>query len=170
MARFFHVSSVQNRDSIRAHGLDWTRMGAAPGIAGSPVPEDDGVYVTRTEFDAGFFVRMNNTGGPVDLWAIDGIDETRLITSGNGFEYLPARVPPDRLTLVQAAAEAPAATTATSSRGYSSTLTISFDDDTASAPDPVVAAGSVSAPDPVAGAGSVSAPGPVRAINPRASG
>jgi hypothetical protein len=21
-----------------------------------------------------FFVRMNNTGGPVDMWAVDGID------------------------------------------------------------------------------------------------
>lgn len=32
---FCHVSSVLNRGSIRAHGLDWTLMGAAPGIAGS---------------------------------------------------------------------------------------------------------------------------------------
>jgi hypothetical protein len=32
----YHVTSVRNRGSIRAHGLDWTRMGEAPGIAGSP--------------------------------------------------------------------------------------------------------------------------------------
>ena len=36
MTRLFHVSSALNRESILAHGLDWTRMGAAPGIAGSP--------------------------------------------------------------------------------------------------------------------------------------
>jgi len=42
MARLFHVSSVANRDSILAYGLDWTRMGAAPGIAGSLAPEADG--------------------------------------------------------------------------------------------------------------------------------
>ena len=29
MARLFHVISVANRASILAHGLDWTRMGAA---------------------------------------------------------------------------------------------------------------------------------------------
>jgi len=46
-----------NRESILAHGLDWTRMGAAPGIAGSPVPEDDGVFLCRDEFEAGFSCR-----------------------------------------------------------------------------------------------------------------
>lgn len=124
------MSSVANRDSIRAHGLDWTRMGAAPGIAGSPIPEEEGVFLTRTEFDASFFVRMNNTGGAVDVWAIDGIEETLLITSDHGFEYLPAPIPPERLTLVAAAAVAPPTTTVTSSRAYASTLTITLDDQT----------------------------------------
>jgi hypothetical protein len=38
----FHVSSAANRDSVLAHGLGWTRMGAAPVIAGSAAPEADG--------------------------------------------------------------------------------------------------------------------------------
>ncbi len=46
----FHVSSARNRDSIRAHGLDWRLMGAAPGIAGSPVAEQEGVFLSDSEF------------------------------------------------------------------------------------------------------------------------
>ncbi|MDT4976972.1 MAG: hypothetical protein QOG98_2730 [Pseudonocardiales bacterium] len=87
------------------HGLDWTRMGAARGIAGSGRPEEDGVFLSRSEFDVGYFVETNNTGGPVDVWAVDGIDEHLLATSGNGYEYYPAPVPPQQLTLVKQAAE-----------------------------------------------------------------
>jgi hypothetical protein len=36
MPALFHVTSELNRESIRTHGLDWSRMGAAHGIAGSP--------------------------------------------------------------------------------------------------------------------------------------
>jgi hypothetical protein len=32
---WYHATSSENRDSIRSHGLDWKRMGAARGIAGS---------------------------------------------------------------------------------------------------------------------------------------
>lgn len=64
MSRLFHVSAAANRDSILAHGLDWTRMGAAPGIAGSTAPEEDGVFLCADEFEVRFFTQMNNTGGP----------------------------------------------------------------------------------------------------------
>jgi len=37
--QMFHVTATANRESIRRHGLDWRRMGAAPGIAGSTRPE-----------------------------------------------------------------------------------------------------------------------------------
>jgi hypothetical protein len=99
MALLFHVTSAVNRESILVHGLDWTRMGAAPGIAGSPVPEEDGVFLCRDEFEAGFFVRMNNTGGPVDVWAVAGIDEQQLVTAGSGFRYFPARIPRGQISL-----------------------------------------------------------------------
>jgi hypothetical protein len=65
---FLHVSSVLNRASIAKHGLDWTRMGPAQGIAGSSRPEVDGIFICRGEDEARFFVRINNTGGPVDIW------------------------------------------------------------------------------------------------------
>ena len=83
----------RTRDSILAHGLDWTRMGAARGIAGSTAPEADGVFLCADEFEAGFFVQMNNTGGPVDIWAVTGIGEWQLIESGNGFQLLPGTDP-----------------------------------------------------------------------------
>ena len=105
MPRLFHVTSVQNRESIRAHGLDWTLMGAAPGIAGSGSPEAEGVFLCPSEFDAGFFVQINNTGGPVDVWAVDGIDEEELITTVNGFSYFPGRIPAHQITLLSLALE-----------------------------------------------------------------
>jgi hypothetical protein len=53
METWFHVSSAANRESILAHGLDWTKMRAARGIAGSTAPEADGVFLCRDEFEAG---------------------------------------------------------------------------------------------------------------------
>ncbi|HEV2634651.1 MAG TPA: hypothetical protein VGX23_05860 [Actinocrinis sp.] len=63
-SKFFHVSSVLNRESIAKHGLDWARMSAAPGIAGSRSPEAEGAFVCRGEDDVSFFLMINNTGGP----------------------------------------------------------------------------------------------------------
>lgn len=67
-APLFHVSSVANRRSIGAHGLDWTRMGAAPGIAGSRSPEVEGCFLAGEEDVDWFVLTINNTGGPVDVW------------------------------------------------------------------------------------------------------
>lgn len=105
MPRLFHVTSVLNRESIRAHGLDWTLMGAAPGIADSGSPEAEGVFLCPSECDAGFFMQINNTGGPVDVWAVDGIDEEELITTMNGFSYFPGRIPAHQITLLSRALE-----------------------------------------------------------------
>jgi hypothetical protein len=44
---------------------------------------------------------MNNTGGPVDVWGVDGVDEAKLVESPEGFLYLPEVVPPERLRLVR---------------------------------------------------------------------
>lgn len=90
-----------NRESIRAFGLDWTRMGAARGIAGSTCPEVDGIFLCTDEFTVDFFVRMNNSGGDVDVWQVDGIDRDELRDNGSGFEYLPAKISPDQVTLVR---------------------------------------------------------------------
>ncbi|MFJ9566349.1 hypothetical protein ACIRQQ_40735 [Streptomyces fuscichromogenes] len=100
-SHFLHVSSVLNRRSIARHGLDWTRMGAARGIAGSGRPEVEGIFVCRGEEEADFLLRLNNTGGPVDLWSVDDIDEGLLLDNGNGFVYLPGRIPAAQVRLVR---------------------------------------------------------------------
>jgi hypothetical protein len=76
-------------------------MGAARGIAGSTQPEADGIFLSTDDWDVDYFVRMNNTGGPVDVWQVDGVDSELMLDNGNGYFYLPGRIPADRLTLVQ---------------------------------------------------------------------
>ncbi|MGY2002025.1 hypothetical protein [Blastococcus sp. SYSU DS1024] len=97
----FHVTSSRNRASIRERGLDWRRMADAPGIAGSPVPEQEGCFLASDEWTADHFVAMNNTGGPVDVWAVEGVDPADLVTSGEGYDYVPGVIPPERLRLVR---------------------------------------------------------------------
>ena len=99
MPPLFHVSSAANRESIRSHGLDWTRMGAARGIAGSLTPEENGVFLCRDEFEARFFTDLNNTGGPVDVWVVTGVADSGLVTGGSGFCYFPAPISPAQVTL-----------------------------------------------------------------------
>jgi hypothetical protein len=98
---FHHVSSVRNRDSISRFGLDWTRMGAAPGIAGSRRPEVEGVFLCAERWDADWFVRLNNTGGPVDIWAVEGVESSRLRLSPEGFSYFPAKIDVRQLQLLE---------------------------------------------------------------------
>lgn len=97
----FHVTSSRNRGSIATHGLDWTRMAEASGIAGSREPEQEGCFVCRDEHEAEWFVRLNNTRGPVDVWAVGGVDLGELIESPEGYLYVPRRVPPECLRLVK---------------------------------------------------------------------
>jgi hypothetical protein len=97
----FHVTSSRNRESIRTHGLDYTRMGAAPGIAGSRSPEQKGTFLCFDEFERDWFVRMNNTGGPVDVWAVRAIDPSALVPSPEGHHFLPGTIAATRLVLVQ---------------------------------------------------------------------
>ena len=98
---WFHVTSVRNRDLIRRYGLDVSRMGVAPGIAGSLVPEQDGVFLAPDPETTDYFVEMNNTGGPVDVWEVRGIDPAELVTSQEGYEFLPSVVPRERLRLLR---------------------------------------------------------------------
>ncbi|GAQ68999.1 hypothetical protein T45_00719 [Streptomyces turgidiscabies] len=77
-------------------------MGAARGIAGSRRSEVEGVFVCRSEEEAEFFLQIiNNTGGPVDLWSVDGVDEELLLDNGNGFVYLPGRISAEQVSLVR---------------------------------------------------------------------
>jgi hypothetical protein len=74
-------------------------MADAPGIAGSERPEEEGSFVCMNEFEVSFFIRGNNTGGPVDVWAVEGVEEEELVTPPNGFQYVPRRIPPTQLSL-----------------------------------------------------------------------
>ena len=74
-------------------------MAFATGIAGSDKPEVDGIFLCPDEFTVDFFVRINNTGGPVDVWAVDHVQERELLESGSGFYYVARRVSSDDLTL-----------------------------------------------------------------------
>jgi hypothetical protein len=53
----FHVTSVRNRASILANGLDWKLMHGARGIAGSYSPEQEGCFLCHTDFEAKHRVR-----------------------------------------------------------------------------------------------------------------
>ena len=97
----FHVTSVRNRESIELNGLGWRLMGAAPGIAGSPRPEQEGCFLAPDEWTADYFVEINNTGGPVDVWAVEGIDASRMLESPEGYSYFPAPIPRQHLRLVR---------------------------------------------------------------------
>jgi hypothetical protein len=97
--RYFHVTSSLNRSSIQANGLDWRLMAAAPGIAGSRAPEQEGCFLCLDDHEADWFVSMNNTGGPVDVWAVDGISDD-LVQSPEGHYYIPRVVARQHLSLV----------------------------------------------------------------------
>jgi hypothetical protein len=64
-------------------------------------PEADGIFLSTEDWDVDYFVRMNNTGGPVDVWQIDGVDADQMLDNGNGYPYLPGRIPADRITWVE---------------------------------------------------------------------
>ncbi|MGV8875160.1 MAG: hypothetical protein ACOH2Q_21700 [Rhodococcus sp. (in: high G+C Gram-positive bacteria)] len=97
----YHVTSVLNRESIRRHGLDWRRMGAARGIAGSRRPEQEGCFLAASEWERDWFVGMNNTGGPVDVWEVRGVDDDDLQESPEYFYFLPGVIPISQIRLSQ---------------------------------------------------------------------
>jgi hypothetical protein len=101
VSEWFHVTSSLNRESIQAHGLDWRYMETAGGIAGSREPEQQGCFLCRGTSDVDWFIQMNNTGGPVDVWAVAGVDEASLRESPEGYLYETRPIPPSRLTLVR---------------------------------------------------------------------
>ena len=74
-------------------------MGAASGIAGSRTAEQEGCFLCLGEWEMEWFVKLNNTGGPVDVWAVDGVDPKALVESPEGHFYLPSVVAAERLTL-----------------------------------------------------------------------
>jgi hypothetical protein len=92
----FHVTAVANRESISRHGLDWHRMGAAPGIAGSAEPELAAVFVCDSREEADFFTAMARS--PSDVWAVRA-GGLWIENGPNGWQLITEPVGPDRLRL-----------------------------------------------------------------------
>lgn len=66
----FHATFADNRASIRAHGLDWTRF-VEMGIAGSRAPEAAGIFLCSDVESAKWFAEMGQRRGRnVDIWAV----------------------------------------------------------------------------------------------------
>jgi hypothetical protein len=97
----FHVTSSRNRESILTHGLDWSYMGAARGIAGSRQPEQEGCFLALDEREADWFIEMNNTGGAVDVWQVKNVDPEELIESPEGHFFFPGVIRRDQIALVR---------------------------------------------------------------------
>jgi hypothetical protein len=100
-------------------------MGAAHGIAGSIAPEQQGCFVCR-DVEVDWFVEMNNTGGPVDVWAISGVDENSLVQSPEGYEYVAASIPSGRLTLTRCDIEPVDKDATEASGGASGSISVIF--------------------------------------------
>jgi hypothetical protein len=110
---WFHTTLAENRESISDHGLDWRRM-TGSGIAGSPRPEADGVFLCVDIEGAEWFAEMGRRRGcAVDIWAV-ALDGTLLIgdpsASGGGDDcwmICPEPIPNWQLKLVRQAPLAP---------------------------------------------------------------
>ncbi|MBY6540328.1 hypothetical protein HQ325_16765 [Rhodococcus sp. BP-349] len=76
-------------------------MGAARGIAGSSRPEQQGCFLAASAHERDWFVQMNNTGGNVDVWEVQGIKYTDLVESPQGFYFYPGVIDASKLRLVQ---------------------------------------------------------------------
>jgi hypothetical protein len=106
------VSASANRRSILQHGLDSLRKSCERGIAGSPVAENEGVFLARDREEADWFVMLGNERGPrsLDVWEVTLDGEIDLHTGRpdadspftviHGFICWLAPIPPNRLRLV----------------------------------------------------------------------
>lgn len=98
MSRLFHVTSSLNRESIQAHGL--AAHGRSSRHRGNSAPEQAGCFLCLNELETEWLVKtINATGGPVDVWAVDGVDEKDLVESPEGHSYSPRPIAAHLLTL-----------------------------------------------------------------------
>ena len=60
-----------------------------------------GSFLALSEHETEWFVRMNNTGGPVDVWEVADVNEDDLVEAPEGHLYLPGVISRERLRLVR---------------------------------------------------------------------
>jgi hypothetical protein len=92
-----HATAAANRESIDRHGLDWNRMGLAPGLAGNTRPELPAIFVCEDLDDVSFLLRMAQV--PTDIWSVD-VDGIWLENAPNGWHVISHPVARERLTLL----------------------------------------------------------------------
>lgn len=92
-----HATAVANRESIYRHGLDWNRMGRAPGLAGSTKPELPAIFVATDLGAVSYLLHMSHV--PLDIWAID-VDGLWLENGPTGWDVISRPVSRDRLSLL----------------------------------------------------------------------
>jgi hypothetical protein len=90
-----HATASTNRESILQWGLDWRRMGVAPGIAGSSQPELEAVFLDHVEAIE-FFTRMSRQ--PCDVWEVD-VDGLWIEMHDDWMVHR-SPIPPSRLRLI----------------------------------------------------------------------
>ena len=64
-------------------------------------PEQAGCFLCRDQWEVDWFVEMNNTGGRVDVWGVDGVDESELVESPEGHYYVASPILAECLTLIR---------------------------------------------------------------------
>jgi hypothetical protein len=92
-----HATAAENRESVYRYGLDWNRMGSAPGIAGSTRPELPAIFVCEDLDEVSFFLRMARV--PTDIWSVD-VEGIWLENGPAGWEVISHPVATERLTLL----------------------------------------------------------------------
>ena len=80
-----HATAAANRESIDRHGLDWNRMGLAPGLAGDTRPELPAIFVCEDLDDVSFLLRIARV--PTDIWSVD-VDGIWLENAPNGWQVI----------------------------------------------------------------------------------
>jgi hypothetical protein len=84
-------------------------MSSEPGIAGSPTPEQPGVFLATDRFEADFFVEMGQRRlASVDIWEVIPDDDADgalrnadlLLREFDGFLCWMKAIPPSRVRLV----------------------------------------------------------------------
>ena len=76
-------------------------MGEARGIAGSDVPEQEGIFLCDSEDEAEFFLMFNSGDGLLDLWAVEGVQQDELIESSEHFYFVVRSIPASQVSLVR---------------------------------------------------------------------
>ena len=55
----------------------------------------------QSDWEVDWFLRFTGPGGPLDVWAVDAVDDADLVESPEGHFFVPYPIPAARLELVR---------------------------------------------------------------------